>query len=87
MKPVFLSLAVLLAGCVGVQHQDVADFRLYAADDPEGYALFSACVGEDGTFDEQITREHAAALAAISDKIEAGHRLTASDFADLPCEG
>lgn len=87
MKRIILALAFPLVGCVAVQYEEVADFRLYEEDDPEGYALFTACVGDDGTFDGPITRGQAAALAEISKKIEAGERLSASDLADLPCEG
>lgn len=84
MKTQIAVLVVTLAGCATVRYEDVADFRLYEQDDPEGYALLAACLGEDATFG-RITRREAEAVAALASKIEAGEPLSESDFAELPC--
>ncbi|MCY3813323.1 MAG: hypothetical protein OXH15_16135 [Gammaproteobacteria bacterium] len=77
-------LLVALAGCATVRYEDVADFRLYEKNDPEGYALLTACLGEDATFGK-ITRGEAEAMATLASKINAGEALSESDFAELPC--
>ena len=84
MKTQVAALVVILAGCTNVQYEDVADFRLYERDDPEGYALLAACLGNDATFG-RITRSEAEAVAALADKMDAGEALGESDFAELPC--
>ena len=84
MKAQMAILVVALAGCATVPYEDVADFRLYEQDDPEGYALLTACLGEDATFGK-ITREEAEAVATLASKINAGEALTESDFTELPC--
>ena len=84
MKTHIAVLVLGLTGCATVRYEDVADFRLYEQDDPEGYALLAACLGEDATFG-RITRREAEAVAALADKIDAGEALRESDFAELPC--
>ena len=86
MKTHIAVLVFALAGCATVQYEDVADFRLYEQDDPEGYARLAACLGEDATFG-RISRKEAEAVAALADKIDAGEALSESDFAELPCAG
>ena len=84
MKSLVAALVAMLAGCASVQYEDVADFQLYEQDDPEGYALLAACLGQDASFG-RITRSEADAVAALADKIDAGEALSESDFAELPC--
>lgn len=84
MKTRIALLVVTLAGCATVRYEDVADFRLYEQDDPEGYELLVACLGEDATFG-RITRSEAEAVAVLASKIKAGEALRESDFAKLPC--
>ena len=84
MKTQIAVLVVTLTGCTTVRYEEVADFRLHEQDDPEGYALLTACLGEDATFG-RITRSEAEAVAALAGKISAGEGLSESDLSELAC--
>ena len=88
MRAISIVFAVGLAGCATTTaYENVADFKLYEADDPEGYQMLQACLGSDGTFDRKLTREEAASVGRLSDKINSGRPLTADDFEGVPCAG
>ena len=84
MRYVIPLATAVLVGCQTIDYGEVADYRLYEADDPDGYEMLVECLGPH-PFNRKISRDDAQAVRRLSDRINAGEPLSAGDFEGVPC--